>query len=259
MSDGLSLPEQVAREMCWERDCHTLNKRCWKQQLLWLDTKTTEQDRIERLRLYDIAFIMRPPHEFVTSNHQKRHDAETTIKAKWGSIQKALVDERKERGNPRPEPSCFTGECLVLMGDHQTHKPVEEIRAGDLVATTTTTAESARRVVLVEKTAVFGMRKMVQIKGALLTCGHPVQINGEWTHPFEVGKVKEEVVSYLYNFELEGGPEVDDHSVVIGDVVCSTLGKNCGRRMIEGWPNANNRWGTGYWQSGVSFFETHNQ
>ena len=59
-------------------------------------------------------------------------------------------------------------------------------------------------------------------------------------------------MEYLYNLELEGGPLVNDHSVIINGLIVCTLGKDCGFRIATGWPKADALFGTGYWFRGDS-------
>ncbi|KAH3764305.1 hypothetical protein Pelo_3772 [Pelomyxa schiedti] len=142
---------------------------------------------------------------------------------------------------------CFTGDGLVRMANGTT-KRVCDISVGDYVKT-----ESGVKVICkIERKEVCASIPMCELSGVWLTPGHPVFIEGAWIHPFELVPVVSKYVTHLYNFELSGGPFAQDHSLWINELLVCTLGKDCGERIVTGWPKANERAGTGYWRSGHS-------
>ena len=58
-------------------------------------------------------------------------------------------------------------------------------------------------------------------------------------------------IDTLHNFELCHPPEYleegNDHTMVIGDIICATLGMHVDERLIKIRPDLNYLWGTGYW------------
>lgn len=142
---------------------------------------------------------------------------------------------------------CFTGDGLVIMGDG-TRKMVSEVQRGDYVRT----ESGVKPVSLIECRTVNSVIPMCEVLGVWLTPGHPVFINGMWSHPFEVTAVQERHVTELFNFELVGGPLSPDHSVWINGLLVCTLGKDCGDRITRGWPKADDQAGTGYWRKASS-------
>ncbi|KAH3757165.1 hypothetical protein Pelo_11079 [Pelomyxa schiedti] len=147
---------------------------------------------------------------------------------------------------------CFTGEGTVSMADGS-NKLVANVRVGDYVKTESGT----RKVYYVEKKSVNDTIPMCEVSGVWLTPGHPVFVGGIWTHPFEVSPVVERFVTDLFNFELAGGPLASDHSLWINNLLVCTLGKDCGERIVKGWPKADNLAGTGYWRYGNSKWVQH--
>ncbi|KAH3759343.1 hypothetical protein Pelo_8821 [Pelomyxa schiedti] len=142
---------------------------------------------------------------------------------------------------------CFTGDGIVSMGDGS-YKKAKAVCAGDIVKT----ESGIKRVTRIEVKRVNGIIPMCEVYGVWLTPGHPVFVGGMWTHPFEISQVVQRYVSELFNFELSGGPLSPDHSVWINNLLVCTLGKDCGTRIVSGWPKADDEAGTGYWTSGTS-------
>ncbi|KAH3743864.1 hypothetical protein Pelo_14740 [Pelomyxa schiedti] len=144
---------------------------------------------------------------------------------------------------------CFTGEGSVTMADGS-EKKVCDVQIGDHVKT----ESGIKTVCLVEMKTVEKVIPMCEVGGVWLTPGHPVFMGGIWTHPFEISPIVNKFVSYLFNFELSGGPLSPDHSIWINNLLVCTLGKDCGTRIVRGWPKADEQAGTGYWCSGASQF-----
>ncbi|KAH3722922.1 hypothetical protein Pelo_18371 [Pelomyxa schiedti] len=96
---------------------------------------------------------------------------------------------------------------------------------------------------------------MCNVAGVWLTPGHPVFMDGTWKHPFEITRVRTVFVDELFNFELSGGPMSPDHSVFINGLLVCTLGKDCGKRIVGGWPKADQLAGTGYWRNASRVIE----
>ncbi|KAH3742917.1 Hint-domain [Pelomyxa schiedti] len=142
---------------------------------------------------------------------------------------------------------CFTGEGAVSMANGET-KPVRNIVVGDFV----TTEAGVQRVSRIYTYNINKVIPMCCVSGVWLTPGHPILLGGEWVHPFEVTTVENKYIEELYNFELEGGPLSNEHSVIINNLTVCTLGKDCGKRIVTGWPKADEQAGTGYWRSGTS-------
>ncbi|KAH3744253.1 hypothetical protein Pelo_14338 [Pelomyxa schiedti] len=140
--------------------------------------------------------------------------------------------------------TCFTGDGEVSLQDGK--RKVSAICVGDKVLTEDGTYLAIKRV---NKEEAFKICNVVVLQGVVLTPGHPVLSNGEWTHPFEVAPVTQKYVTMWYNFELEGGPSVTNHSVVINGLVVCTLGKDCGSRITTGWPKQDKLFGRGYWSN----------
>ncbi|KAH3744338.1 hypothetical protein Pelo_14272 [Pelomyxa schiedti] len=138
--------------------------------------------------------------------------------------------------------TCFTGDGEVSFQNGK--GKVATIRAGDKVLTEDGTYRTIKRV---HKEEAFTKCNVVVLQGVVLTPGHPVLSNGEWMHPFEIAPVTRKYVTHWYNFELEGGPKVTNHSVVINGLVVCTLGKDCGTRITTGWPKQDKLFGRGYW------------
>lgn len=170
------------------------------------------------------------------------------------------------------DPACFLGDGLVQMANG-TQKRVCDICVGDVVHTEN---GNHRAIVRVEKGPphrVDGtlLTKIVWVCGLGLTPSHPVLLHTdarkgtrdsslcaadglehpescEWVHPWEVSKVMVvDGIDVMYNFELEGGQQAQDHSVIINGLVVATLGKNVGDRLITMAPDLDALFGTGYW------------
>lgn len=108
---------------------------------------------------------------------------------------------------------CFSGESLVLMADASL-RPCSSLRRGDVVF-------GGGVVKCVVRTACEeGLQSLVRLSPTLrITPWHPVQVANKWTFPLHLAPVKIEQLDATWNFVLEG-----NHSMVIGGVVCTTLG-----------------------------------
>ncbi|KAH3759166.1 hypothetical protein Pelo_9027 [Pelomyxa schiedti] len=143
---------------------------------------------------------------------------------------------------------CFTGDGFVLMANGSRRR-ARDIHVGDSLKTESGT----KKVCRVEMRTVNCAIPMCEVSGVWLTPGHPVLVGGTWKHPFEIVPVTTVFVADLFNFELSGGPLSHDHSVWINGLLVCTLGKNCGPRIVTGWPRADDVAGTGYWRNGSSY------
>ncbi|KAH3766911.1 hypothetical protein Pelo_1218 [Pelomyxa schiedti] len=154
-----------------------------------------------------------------------------------------------------PQPvvyECFLGNAFILMGDLSV-RPVNSIRPGDFVMTE---AYKPHRVQEVRQKKVDNKFRMVFLNGVGLTTGHPVFVNGQWVRSCDVSPptllgdwransgANDDTI---YNFVLEGGPAVADHSVILNGLLVCTLGKDCGAKFRQEYPNADSRYGTGFW------------
>ncbi|KAH3743160.1 hypothetical protein Pelo_15446 [Pelomyxa schiedti] len=184
------------------------------------------------------------------ATHARNIITESETEFIWFHFKKTSSDKlyeyyRKIRNSYliEPEPSCFTGDGLVTMADG-TVRPVKELEVGDHVLSE---AGNRREITKIESQPVNQIMKMCCVGGVWLTTGHPVLHNSEWTHPFEIVPVVTRYVDTLYNLELDSGPLVWDHSVIINGLTVCTLGKDCGARIRQGWPDSDSKYGTGYW------------
>ncbi|KAH3756050.1 hypothetical protein Pelo_12169 [Pelomyxa schiedti] len=212
--------------------------------LLLSDPKVIERDNKLKRDLHNRAFGLCGYGMFVCKVPQEREAARQEILRRWLQVDATMKTEVEAPG----VPSCFTGDGDVLMADNSLKK-VEHIEVGDLVLTELGTPRAIARVEVLETQCE---KSMVILSGLALTPGHPVLVRNEWVHPFEIGTLQKMYIDRLYNFELEGGPEVTDHSFVINGLTLAALGKDCGTKMTTGWPKADAMWGRGYWQTPAS-------
>lgn len=144
----------------------------------------------------------------------------------------------------KPEPpGCFLGDGLVLMGD-LSYKQVKEIRRGDIVLSE---LHRRRQVVDVRRRWVGKDYNLVFLNGLGLTTGHPVWVGHKWVRPVDIAAATLTTVGWMYDFVLDGGQHVSDHSVIINGLVVCTLGKNCGEQLCTQYPEADSRYGNGFW------------
>jgi hypothetical protein len=120
---------------------------------------------------------------------------------------------------------CFIGSCNVLMADGTT-KLVKEITKGDLVMTTIGHVS----VTYVVKTLCTNSRSdLVTFNdGLVITPWHPVNVNGKWTFPKDLGQVVNLHCDELYSFALD-----KHHIMLINNVECICLGHNFTGPVIE--------------------------
>jgi len=91
----LSLPEQAARDLCNElcvgsAEPLVLTRRCWKEQLLWLDPKTTERETHLKQQLYATAYRKRADGKWANDD-VVRAAAIAEIKRRWNVWDIALA------------------------------------------------------------------------------------------------------------------------------------------------------------------------
>ncbi|KAH3759377.1 Hint-domain [Pelomyxa schiedti] len=245
--DGDSLVDRAAMQICLSKfnfDSQELSSSflSWKEVLLWQDQDVRDKRGALKEALHKIAFGsgLRKGSSYIEPIYDdERERARQAIVAKFGELDTNIVTRLRRPRNP-----CFLGDGTVKMA-HGITKLVSDIRPGDEVCTESGT----RKIKTVIQRQVNEHRPMVFINSLGLTPGHPVLYNGNWAHPFEIGEVVSVYVSTLYNFELEGGSQITDHSAVINGLVVCTLGKDCGARIREGWPTMDSEYGTGYWRA----------
>ncbi|KAH3745547.1 hypothetical protein Pelo_13047 [Pelomyxa schiedti] len=147
---------------------------------------------------------------------------------------------------------CFLGNAFILMGDLST-RLVHSVRPGDLVMTE---AYKPHRIQEIHKKKVDKHFRMVFLNGVGLTTGHPVFVNGQWVRSCDIAPpilLREHQLNLesnedlIYNFVLEGGPLVSDHSVILNGLLVCTLGKDCGDTFRIRHPQADSKYGTGFW------------
>ncbi|KAH3758985.1 hypothetical protein Pelo_9202 [Pelomyxa schiedti] len=149
----------------------------------------------------------------------------------------------------RPIPiqyECFLGDAKILRADLSTCR-VDEIKVGDSVMSE---LYSPRIIKEVHTKKIEKPFKMVFLNGVGLTTGHPVFINSKWQRSSDIAEpISVPQASFtIFNFVLDGGPQVQDHSVILNGVVVCTLGKDCGEQMRKEYPLADQRYGTGFWE-----------
>ncbi|KAH3765122.1 hypothetical protein Pelo_3025 [Pelomyxa schiedti] len=148
---------------------------------------------------------------------------------------------------------CFLGSACILMGDLSL-RAVNSVRPGDFVMTE---AYKPHRIQEIRKKKVDKRFRMVFLNGVGLTTGHPVFVHGQWVRSCDIAQPTL-LCDYqtnsasnddytIYNFVLEGGPLVTDHSVILNGLLVCTLGKNCGEKFRTEHPEADSKYGTGFW------------
>jgi len=112
---------------------------------------------------------------------------------------------------------CIDGASRALLASGKLSN-VSSLSKGDSVAVGD---GSAAEIVCVVRTRCVGQRAtLVELPGgARLTRYHPVQINGDWRFPEEIGAAKEYFCEAVYSFVLRGAP-----SLLVGGVPCVALG-----------------------------------
>ncbi|KAH3759817.1 hypothetical protein Pelo_8379 [Pelomyxa schiedti] len=127
-------------------------------------------------------------------------------------------------------------------------KRVDQIGIGDSVITELL---KPRKIRDIHSKKVERMFRMVFLNGVGLTTGHPVLINNKWERSSDVASPVEvaDKSFMIYNFVLEGGPEVDDHSIILNGLVVCTLGKYCGDEFCQKYPKADKLYGSGFWKT----------
>ncbi|KAH3759430.1 hypothetical protein Pelo_8755 [Pelomyxa schiedti] len=250
--NNCTLPEEAAKLLCQyfcDPPIRKLSLPSWREQLLIADPKVNKRYNVDRkLSLHRIGYGLGPSRGYdrgpYLNSDEERDRAKAEIIRRWGEPDASLITQVEEPG----QPSCFLGDGIVQMADGSTKK-VADITVGDEITTET---GSSRRITRISYDPVMAETKVIFLNGLGLTTGHPVFASGEWTHPFEIKPVETHYVEGWYNFELEGGPNVTDHSVIINGLVLATLGKDCGDRMTSGWPKHDILFGRGYWNQPYS-------
>jgi hypothetical protein len=113
---------------------------------------------------------------------------------------------------------CFHADSSVQMGDG-TLKHVKSIRVGDIVATETGTSKVKY---VLQTMCDHEMCDIVNFpSGLCITPWHPIRYENEWVFPSTLGPVRYIYCPYVYSFALES-----DHTMIVNDTVCVTLGHN---------------------------------
>jgi len=97
---------------------------------------------------------------------------------------------------------------------------------------------TVQHVTKVLKTNVEGTMPMVDYQGMSITQGHPMYINGDWYRPDELFTVDHRYVEEIYNFVLDG-----EHAFVVNNVICCTVGRDCGQRLRLKCPHQDKKYG----------------
>jgi Mg-chelatase subunit ChlD len=110
-----------------------------------------------------------------------------------------------------PSGPCFTGDCLVKMGD-DSQKPVSELKKGDMV-------QGGHKVQALLVTPVNKEVDMIVFsKGLKITPWHPMILkdDDEWVFPADIRASTKTYVDNYYNLVLETGHivELNTHQVV---------------------------------------------
>jgi len=121
---------------------------------------------------------------------------------------------------------CFAGNCTTVIADG-TVKTIENLRKGDFVITQ---SGIPGKIVCVVKTRISGGKlPLVRFPGGLLiTPWHPVQIEGTWKFPAEVGIPEMTECQAVYSFLLES-----EHVMIINNIPCVTLGHGFSGPVVE--------------------------
>eukprot|EP01106_Pelomyxa_sp_JSP_P005910 TRINITY_DN1943_c0_g1_i2.p1 TRINITY_DN1943_c0_g1~~TRINITY_DN1943_c0_g1_i2.p1 ORF type:complete len:775 (-),score=138.04 TRINITY_DN1943_c0_g1_i2:65-2389(-) len=262
---ALSLTEETAKSLCFGIFGIKEKRRSeqWKHELMLCDTIYADCQKTAKLILHYILW---------KGERESAKSALNEITRRWGQVDQNLLTKRQ---------ACFTGEGKVLLSNGHT-RTVSDLNVGDIVQTES--RRVGRSIVKIEKSAVFSEIYMINVKGVWLTPGHPVLLatgflkqatatssplrekatcssdnpltdTSGWVHPFEIFQTEKHFVEWLYNLELEGGPAVNDHSVIINGLVVCTLGKDCGKRIRDGWPKSDRLYGSGYWLNASSAWQ----
>ncbi|KAH3745370.1 hypothetical protein Pelo_13225 [Pelomyxa schiedti] len=140
---------------------------------------------------------------------------------------------------------CFLGDAIILRADLTTCR-VDEIKVGDSVMSELYCARVIKEIHTkkIEKPFI-----MVYLNGVGLTTGHPVFINNKWQRSSDVAApTPVPLPSFtIFNFVLDGGPKVKDHSVILNGLVVCTLGKDCGEQIRKEYPLSDQLYGAGFW------------
>lgn len=165
---------------------------------------------------------------------------------KYGSLdnyKKAMQEKRDEEIRRNIE----SGDCLGPNGTVNlitgNSKKIHEINVDDHVQT----LNGFNKVVKVFKSNKLGI---CTVNNVILTNRHPIKLNGSWCYPEDVSPVDETEIE-VYNFELERKDNFNenDHTIIVDGLVCATLG--CGPKINHAKPDADTKWGKGYWQSNI--------
>jgi len=121
---------------------------------------------------------------------------------------------------------CFAGNCTTVMSDG-TVKCIENLKKGDFVMTQ---SGVPGKISCVVKTRISG-GKLPLVKfpdGLLITPWHPVQLEGTWKFPAEVGIPEMAECPAVYSFLLES-----EHVMIINNIPCVTLGHGFSGPVVE--------------------------
>jgi hypothetical protein len=124
-----------------------------------------------------------------------------------------------------PRGGCFHGDSRITLIDGSV-RPIHEIRSGMVVMT----REGPATVVTAIKYCVpSGSMEMTKVNDELIiTPWHPIIKDGEWVFPYDHYSTSLMPVSAVYNLALNTA-----HHVLVGGVVCCTLGHGLKGPVIE--------------------------
>jgi Mg-chelatase subunit ChlD len=114
---------------------------------------------------------------------------------------------------------CYHEDSLVHMGDG-TFKKCSKIVKGDVVMT----LNGMTMVLCVVKSNCYNNKCNMNVfdSGLMITPYHPIYYNNDWVFPTNVNNILKEVnCNAVYSYVLE-----NDHSVIINNIPCITLGHN---------------------------------
>ncbi|GAB1309887.1 hypothetical protein MFIFM68171_00097 [Madurella fahalii] len=113
---------------------------------------------------------------------------------------------------------CIGGESIVRLAGGE-RRLVKDLKKGDLIECNADGDVAEVQCVMVQR-ATKASTPMVKIMdGVFLTPMHPVEINGTWALPKDVGDVRLEETDRVFNFLLD-----NHHTIRLDGVTCAVLG-----------------------------------
>jgi hypothetical protein len=119
----------------------------------------------------------------------------------------------------RKSNPCFTGDCVVRLGDVDGQIILQDVTPGISVWT----PAGSRKVVSILRTNVQD-EDMCILGTSRVTPFHPVCVQGKWVFPNDIAEKRTVYTGMIYSLLLEEDPEVNAHAVDIGGITAVTLG-----------------------------------